>query len=523
MNLWFLFFWLFLSPANGQADRQVGMALIERAQNAYETGDYLSAARDFEQYYRDHSDAEFASLALMNAAIGYEQVPDMDRAMSLYEEFANRFETDANAPHILMRLGTKYLQWLELEKAKKNLIRLVEQHPKDELSRDLMFDLASLHLAMDEYDDAARYYLEVAKTPGDGADQALYQAARAYRAGGNTSKALETFDEFVRRYRDENPLRSIMVLDEQIQIQLDLNDKRSAGETRKALLHVFRQVPRDELPSSAIEAAARAALVDLLAELAEYEAIQLPKTLKTKKVSPILNKKSTMALDLTDRADEFLMEFPSSEALAASVFIQGRVLQGQAEMIQDWSPSFPKSFGPEEQDAFADKKDDLVEPFVDGALQRYQSLYERGWSGQRNSIWADKVRDELHSLSPGEFPKFRAFKLMFGLFPHEPVCGELCESVDLDCRVALARCAAAEGQDIAAAMRSVVKLDPFHGDAYAWLADQYLREGKLEMAFFVAQNGQWSAMDGGKPSPALACEYALILRERGRAFDAYGA
>jgi outer membrane protein assembly factor BamD len=156
----FLLFFLAACETDDKADayveRPVG-DLYNTAQDKMEKGDYVSAAKDFEEVDRQHPYSEWATRAQLQAAYAYYQDREYEKAQATLDRFIQIHPGNENVAYAYyIRALTYYEQIYDVkrdqsvtETAMKTLQEVKDRFPDTTYARDaaLKLDLVRDHLA----------------------------------------------------------------------------------------------------------------------------------------------------------------------------------------------------------------------------------------------------------------------------------------------------------------------------------------------------------------------------------------
>lgn len=141
--------------------------LYNRAMSTLSTGEYIRAAKEFDEVDRQHPYSVWATKAKLMAAYSYYQATKYDDAILAAERFKQLHPGNKDAPYAYYLVAISYYEQIvdvardqrNTELALKSLEEVVRRFPTTEYARDarLKLDLARDHLAGKEM-TIGRYY-----------------------------------------------------------------------------------------------------------------------------------------------------------------------------------------------------------------------------------------------------------------------------------------------------------------------------------------------------------------------------
>jgi outer membrane protein assembly factor BamD len=142
--------------------------LYNTALDQLEEGDYLPAARSFEEVERQHPYSQWATRAQLMSAFAFYQANAYDDAVAAAERFIELHPGNSSVPYAYYLIGVSYYEQISdvgrdqkmTELALASFDELIRRFPESRYARDagLKADLARDHLAGKEM-EIGRYYL----------------------------------------------------------------------------------------------------------------------------------------------------------------------------------------------------------------------------------------------------------------------------------------------------------------------------------------------------------------------------
>lgn len=200
-----------LRSRNSEYSRAAAQRLSEsiflRAKTLADSGRYVEAAKEYRRVATEVPNAEFADLALFNAAVQYEQAQQYALAVDSYT-------------------------------------RLLEAYPKSENYVQALNNLAFDYRELDDHTNAALTFqrlAELAPTPEE-AQVALYNASVSFVEAGDWKRAIDVNNTFVNRFPEAEDADELLF--NNAQYYLKLNDIASANDIYAEFAKRFPDSPR---------------------------------------------------------------------------------------------------------------------------------------------------------------------------------------------------------------------------------------------------------------------------------------
>ena len=396
------------------------------------SGDMREGGRLFEEYYREHKGTEHDATSLYNAALWYEKAGDTVRSNQLYEEFLDDFGEDGRAPSIFFRIADQYERTMDLDRARGYYVKVARLHPDFESAGDAYYNAAFLSLGMADYGQAARYYLKYANDfEVDDAEDAYWKAAEAYRAGKMLDEALDTYQEYSRKFPDEKLDRIMESVIRRAQIYETKGNGRQEKRMKDELLQMYDSVyaagRAGELSKDSVAFVSATAFPVLDARIAEYDEIRLPNSNDQEDLKPVLDLKQEMALSISDDALAFIARYPDFDHIMACLFIMADLYRKYADMIYAYDPPMPPGWDRNDEEMVIqfeelveEIKIELAEPKEIKAIELFETVLTRAQEMKQNSPWVEKAREALHDADPNTYPLLKPERVQYDQADFEP-------------------------------------------------------------------------------------------------------
>ncbi|RMF66119.1 MAG: outer membrane protein assembly factor BamD, partial [Calditrichaeota bacterium] len=190
-----------------RANQRLAQAIFLQAKTFADSLDHLRAAREFQRMVATTPDAEFADLALFNAAQEYDKLPDYTQAIAVYQQ-------------------------------------LLAQHPQSEYRLSALNNLAFDYHEIGDFEDAAVTYRELADSTPDSSQAvtALYNASVSYVEAENWRQAIAVNNAFADRFPNADEADDLLF--DNAKYYLKLQDLESANAIYARFAEKFPDSPR---------------------------------------------------------------------------------------------------------------------------------------------------------------------------------------------------------------------------------------------------------------------------------------
>lgn len=230
--------------------------------------DFNGAAYCFFNFVNDNSDSQYVDRAILNAAISFREIDNLDYSISLLEQLPVLAPDSDLVPTTLYELGYSFHRLAIYETAAEYYEAYVAAEPNGEHAFDAMINAAQFRQGLGQYraaiDATNRVSRIAARDPEKGTDvvaEAAFQVARIRDMRGDGSDAIREYDRFVRNHGNVLPSRAVEAMVRQGDMYLDRrNEPRGYGRYQDAVRYVadLDAEARGKLTHAALDAVSRA-------------------------------------------------------------------------------------------------------------------------------------------------------------------------------------------------------------------------------------------------------------------------
>jgi cellulose synthase operon protein C len=384
---------------------------FRRAVQLMDEARYEEAADLFLALVAEAPDHRFADTALFNAALSYEEMLRFETALGVYERVFREYPDSELADQALFLVAFNAQKAFDYEQAIARYMRLVDDYPDSPQHEAAMFNAGTLLYYMQRYDEAARQFHRFARAYPDSEDtpRLLLRAADAQEKQGNPRGAIAAYQEFIRRYQnDENAAGQVVEARLQIaRAHRRMNADRQALAAYRATVDEFeRQGLPDDDP--AVLHAAEAQFMIAEAAFAEYDALRIAGTgtgaRLTRSLEQAINAKMSKALEVQGLY-EAVYRYPHPEYVLAAAYRQGYVLERFAQSLYDAPvPPQVERAGEEYVWAYQGQLAEAAYPLEEQAVEMYVAAAERARALGIVNEWSRRTLESLSRYRPDEYP-----------------------------------------------------------------------------------------------------------------------
>jgi tetratricopeptide (TPR) repeat protein len=175
---------------------------------------WKDAAQCFVQYYRDFPESEYVDKALYNAALDFERMKELGKAIQVRVFLLKARPNSDLVPKTLYNIGGNYHALAVYSQAAKFYELYVKNFPKGENAEDAMANASTFRQGLGQYDQAIDNYekyldLYGAKNPEKAAEVA-YQIAKIYETQEKPKEAFQQYKGFLDEFGDSGNMDRVL-------------------------------------------------------------------------------------------------------------------------------------------------------------------------------------------------------------------------------------------------------------------------------------------------------------------------
>lgn len=167
------------------------------------------ASQCFVDYYRDFPQSELIDKALYNAALDFERMKELGKAIQVRIFLLQERPDSELAPKTLYNIGGNYHALAIYSEAAKFYELYAETYPKMENAEVALANASTFRQGLGELDKAIanyeKYLDQYGKRDIDKSAEVYYQIAKIYEEQGKTRDAFEQYQSYIKRFGKKGP------------------------------------------------------------------------------------------------------------------------------------------------------------------------------------------------------------------------------------------------------------------------------------------------------------------------------
>jgi tetratricopeptide (TPR) repeat protein len=336
-----------------RARRIINSAKFKLAEGFKNRGESGIAAQAFDNIAASSTDTVIAELALVEAALQYEQAGNKEKAIDAYEKVYFKFPNSARVDEAL-------------------------------------FKAALLSEELNNWTRAAQNYLTVASVRENSpyASKAVFAAAQCYENAGLLENALKTYDRYLANYHTD-PSQYLEALCRAGEICFKRKDYPVATGYFQRTIDGYRNYVRESQP---VEVYMPAQAQFMLGEIRfeSYRQVNLEPPMDRS-----LKRKQTLFTEVLSAYKDAATYQVADWTTAASHRI-GAVFEEFARAF--WESPRP-DISPDLMAKYEEQLQQKIRPFKERALETYQANIKQAEDNGINNQWVEQSRERLHELA----------------------------------------------------------------------------------------------------------------------------
>lgn len=370
---------------------------------------WKDAAQCFVNFFRDFSDSELIDKALYNAALDFERMKELGKAIQVRIFLLKERPDSPLAPKSLYNIGGNYHALAVYSEAAKFYELYSATYPKNENAEVALANASTFRQGLGQLDLAIKNYetfLELyGKRDKDKSAEIYYQIAQVYELQGKKKEAFQQYQSYIKRYGKTGPMNRY--LESHMKVGLHFaslrgkaNHKKSLSWFKKTLkeYNKLNKAAQEELTTGRDAAAhARFMLGEEVFKKMTKIKIDSPNEKKLKKK---LQAKMKVA-DEAKKIFESVILFGRPDWAIAALYRIGAGFQDFAENIRHSPP--PKRLSYDQKEIYRGILEDQASQIENLAVDAYKRALDiardKSWFNQ----YSKKAEIALSQLRPKEY------------------------------------------------------------------------------------------------------------------------
>lgn len=231
--------------------RAIRFKLCREKENAEK---WRPAANCYVNFYKDFPDSNHVDKALYNAALAFERVKELGKAIQVRVFLLKATPNSDLAPETLFNIGGNYHALAVYSRAAKFYEKFVDSFPdKENMAEEALANASTFRQGLGHYEKAIEDYNKYLELFGDNPDRAqkvadvAFQTAKIYKRQDRPKQALEQYREYIDEYADKGTQDRLL----QAHVKIGLyywehGDKDRALDEFERTLEVYKSIPDKE-------------------------------------------------------------------------------------------------------------------------------------------------------------------------------------------------------------------------------------------------------------------------------------
>lgn len=370
-------------------------ASYARADKLAQTGDPITAAKQFESFAASYKQSDLAVAARYKAAKAYEKGGDPASAIRMHKLIVASPSKDKKVQAVQSDsrndLARIYSATGQLELAAGEYLRLANANPKDPKSANAYYNAAVLLDALNSYTDAAnsyQKYFDLSKKRDR--FEVIYAQADMYKRRGMNGAAEKKYEEYLNTYgaNADHVAESMYFLAKQAERK---GQQDKAFSWYRKLMGMNKRGAGGRAAEYAAEGRfkmAQAVLRDMRAIKFTRQEAQIART--SKQLDAVASRYEKEMIDV--------VKFDNAKWIVAALVSTAQMYELKANKLA--SVPFPEGYPADQKKAFEDQKAVGVNRVRNQAAQNYKLAHQRAMELETFTEWTELASKGLAELDP---------------------------------------------------------------------------------------------------------------------------
>ncbi len=363
--------------------------------------DRAAAAEAFIAFMGEFPKSQYIKDAHYNAANSYDIIGRVDEANRLFEEYVNKYPTDARSDQLFFRIASNYSAVLELDKAVRYYETLVRNFPKYADAPTAIYNAGFLRIGQGDHEGAAKLLERYAREfPAQkDAEQVMFLAGQQWKLV-NDAAATAFYGRYLKAYPEESPDHVMEAYHELAKLAEKTGNARNAEKAWADLANAYKRFA----PSGKVGQAGRhyAASYEFrrLKAMADSLGVYTFTKDDEKNLKVIEEKKASLETLIVDTL-AFIDTYKDFEYSSAALFVQGEGHYVFADIV--YKVPCPQGFNEFQCDTFTGELDKIRLPVEEKGKARLLSVLDLANQEKRWSEWQTRALDSLSTRDPQNY------------------------------------------------------------------------------------------------------------------------
>lgn len=364
------------------------------------------AAKCFTDFYTRFPDSELVDKALYNAALDYERIRQIGKAIRVRKGLLTVRSSSPLAPETLFSIAGNYHALAVYSEASYFYELFFQNFPQHEKAEQALANSATFRQGLGEYDkaiDAYKQYLKLFPQKKEKCAEVFFQIAVIYEQTGEERAAFDVYKDYIKKWGKVGRMDRLLESHVKIgRIYWENRKHKDAIAEFNRVLKIYeglRENQRNELDTGA-DAAAQALFYLGEAKLLEFEKIKLklPEKLLKKRLEEkikLLGEARTIYFDV--------FKFNRPDWTLAALYRIGFVSQSFADDIRN-SP-VPSGLTYEVEEVYKGGLEEQASAIEAGAVEAYEACLKAALEKSWFNKYSTRAEIALGDLKPRSYRK----------------------------------------------------------------------------------------------------------------------
>ena len=375
------------------------------------------ASECFVAFFRKYTDSEYGDDALYNAALDFERMSEIGKAIQVRVYLLKAYPESKHAPITLYNIAANYHALAIYSQAAKFYELFVRNFPDHEKTEDALRNASTFRYGLGQYDraivDYERYLELYGKDKKDTAAQVHFKIAETYEKKGKRRDAFEQYEEYLRRWAKHGTTENRM----QAHLRLGLyywgregrkNRSRALKEFERTLKE-YNSLSEEERKSAgkgAADAAAQAKFMiaeDIFEDMAKMDI----NSRNEKELQKRLKKKMEKGAEAVKMFEQ-VFKYGRPDWTIAAFFRTGDALENFANSIR--GTNCPGRLSYDQCEIYKGILEDNASQIENQAVAKYIQALEASKEAKWFNQYTKEAEVRLANLRPKEWRKPSEFR-----------------------------------------------------------------------------------------------------------------
>lgn len=372
---------------------------------------YEDAALCFVDFVNANLSSEIADRAIYNAGVSFREADNLDYSIAMFEQLPQLAPNSELVPDTLYELGQTFRRLAVYDESARYFERYVEEVPDGEYAVEALASAAQFRQGLGDHrkalEDIERF-INVVRNE-ENAEEAIaegrYQLAKTQEDSGETRRAIDAYEDFIRRGGRTAPSRTLQAHTAIGDIYMRTGREDNAYRSYESSVSFFRGLPEDtraQLANSGRDAAAKAQFMLAERKYITWSAMVIDGRTEAQ-IRNRVTEKLQMAAETEEAFDRVVQEFQRPGWTIAALTRMGQMYQSFFDQLID--APIPPGLDPMVEEEYRTELENQALARKEVAMDRYLRAIEiardQAWFNEYSSLAARQLQELDPSFAAG--------------------------------------------------------------------------------------------------------------------------